>query len=135
MSEMPSPARILVVEDDPVMVSLLQTLLQLDGFEVLGVPAQETVIRTARKAKPDLILMDVYLRGLDGMAVLSELKADPELAGTPVLMCSGMDMSEACLQRGAHAFLIKPYAPEHLLDTIRGCLARPGAPKGPNQSE
>ena len=128
--ETASLPRILVVDDDQVMVSLLQTLLQLDGFEVVGAHPHELVVEAARASQPDLILMDVFLRGSDGLAILAQLKSDPALAGTPVVMCSGMDVSEQCVRGGAHAFLIKPYAPDHLIKTIRACLAEPGSPKG-----
>jgi len=130
--EAASLPRILVVDDDQVMVSLLHTLLQLDGFEVAGAHPHESVVDAARASQPDLIVMDVFLRGSDGLAILAELKADPALAGTPVVMCSGMDVSEQCMRGGAQAFLIKPYAPDHLLDTIRACLAEPGPPKRNN---
>jgi CheY-like chemotaxis protein len=127
----PAPrARILVVDDDQIMVSLLHTLLQLDGFEVLGGNLSEPIVEAVRASRPDLILMDVFLRGTDGLDVLSQLKSDPALAGTPVVMCSGMDVSDQCTLRGAQAFLLKPYSPDHLLETIRACLAEPGSPKG-----
>jgi len=128
--------RILVVDDDAIMVSLLHTLLELDGFEVVGAQPSEPIVARARETQPDLILLDVFLRGTDGLELLSQVKAEPLLAGTPVVMCSGMDMSEQCTNRGAEAFLIKPYSPDHLLDTIRACLGRrpaagsPGSPKG-----
>jgi CheY-like chemotaxis protein len=128
--------RILVVDDDAIMVSLLHTLLQLDGFDVVGAHPGEPIVARARDTRPDLILLDVFLRGADGLELLSQVKAEPSLAGTPVVMCSGMDMSEQCTDRGAEAFLIKPYSPDHLLDTIRACLAsrpssgEPGSPKG-----
>jgi CheY-like chemotaxis protein len=128
--------RILVVDDDAIMVSLLHTLLQLDGFDVVGAHPGEPIVARARDTRPDLILLDVFLRGADGLELLSQVKAEPSLAGTPVVMCSGMDMSEQCSDRGAEAFLIKPYSPDHLLDTIRACLASrplagsPGSPKG-----
>lgn len=128
--------RILVVDDDAIMVSLLHTLLQLDGFEVVGANPSEPIVARARATQPDLMLLDVFLRGADGLELLSQVKAEPSLAGTPVVMCSGMDMSEQCANRGAEAFLLKPYSPDHLLDTIRACLARrpaagsPGSPRG-----
>jgi CheY-like chemotaxis protein len=122
--------RVLVVDDDQVMVTLLRTLLQLDGFEVIGAHPHESVVEVARVGQPDLILMDVFLRGSDGLEILAQLKANPDLARIPVVMCSGMDMSDACMQRGAQAFLTKPYAPDHLIDTIRASLAQPGSPKG-----
>jgi CheY-like chemotaxis protein len=69
------------------------------------------------------------------LEILAQLKADPALAATPVVMCSGMDVSEQCIQGGAQAFLIKPYAPDCLIDTIRACLAEPGSPRGMTQSD
>lgn len=126
----PPRARILVVDDDQIMVSLLHTLLQLDGFEVLGGNPNEPILEAARATRPDLILMDVFLRGTDGLDLLTQLKSDPALAGTPVIMCSGMDVSEQCTTRGAQAFLLKPYSPDYLLNTIRACLAKSGSPKG-----
>ena len=128
--------RILVVDDDAIMVSLLHTLLQLDGFDVVGANPGEPIVARARETQPDLIILDVFMRGTDGLELLSQVKAEPSLVGTPVVMCSGMDMSEQCTTRGAEAFLLKPYSPDHLLDTIRACLARrpsaglPGSPKG-----
>ncbi len=118
------------MDDDQIMVSLLHTLLQLDGFEVLGGGPLEPIVEAARVQRPDLILMDVFLRGTDGLDILTQLKSDPVLAGTPVVMCSGMDVSDKCTTRGAQAFLLKPYSPDHLLETIRACLAEPGSPKG-----
>lgn len=134
--ETPHPPKILVVDDDAIMVSLLHTLLQLDGFEVVGAHPGESVVACARQHRPDLILLDVFLRGADGLDQLSRLKAEADLADTPVVMCSGMDVGEQCTARGAAAFLIKPYSPDHLLDTIRACLRprpaadEPGMPKG-----
>ena len=130
VSEPVPRSRILVVDDDQIMVSLLHTLLQLDGFEVLSGQPDVPFLESVRASRPDLILMDVFLRGTDGLDLLSQLKSDPEMAGTPVVMCSGMDVSEQCNDRGAQAFLLKPYSPDHLLTTIQACLAMPGSPKG-----
>lgn len=101
MSEPAPRSRILVVDDDQIMVSLLHTLLQLDGFEVLSGQPDLPFLESARASRPDLILMDVFLRGTDGLDLLTQLKADPEMSGTPVVMCSGMDVSEQCTTRGA----------------------------------
>ena len=128
--------KVLVVDDDAIMVSLLHTLLQLDGFQVEGAHPGEPIVARARETRPDLILLDVFLRGADGLEQLSRLKAEADLTDIPVVMCSGMDVGEQCAARGAAAFLIKPYSPDHLLQTIRACLVprpaadAPGAPKG-----
>jgi DNA-binding response OmpR family regulator len=130
------PPKILVVDDDAIMVSLLHTLLQLDGFQVVGAHPGESIVACARETRPDLILLDVFLRGADGLDHLARLKAEADLADTPVVMCSGMDVGDQCTARGAAAFLIKPYSPDHLIETIRACLGPrpvadvPGTPKG-----
>ena len=128
--------KILVVDDDAIMVSLLHTLLQLDGFQVERAHPGESVVARVRETRPDLILLDVFLRGADGLDQLLLLKAEADLTDIPVVMCSGMDVGDQCVARGAAAFLIKPYSPDYLLETIRACLGprpvadAPGAPKG-----
>jgi two-component system cell cycle response regulator DivK len=137
----PPAPKILVVDDDAIMVSLLHTLLQLDGFQVVGAHPGESIADRARETQPDLILLDVFLRGADGLDQLSRLKAEADLKAIPVVMCSGMDVGDQCAARGAAAFLIKPYSPDHLLETIRACLGPrpeadgPGTPKGQTQRE
>jgi len=71
---------ILLVDDDRTMVGLLRSLLKLDGFDTIDGAGGAQLLETARARKPDVILMDVFLAGQDGTALLTRLKRDPALA-------------------------------------------------------
>lgn len=117
--------KILLIEDDVTMISLLCTLLQFEGFEVaqLGNDASlNAALDTIRQEEPDLILLDVHLREINGFDLLSAIQADPEIAQTRVIMSSGMDFSQRCLSAGAHEFILKPYLPDDLMKKIHKVL-------------
>ena len=111
--------KILIVEDDQAMTRLLQTLLSLDGYESIATPLPEEVLSTVRQAKPNLLVMDLHLGLVNTLDILSELKSDPELKSTPVIIVSGLDAEEDCQRAGADAFMLKPYSPNKLLETIK----------------
>ena len=114
---------ILVVDDDPTMSTLLRTLLELDGFSVTLVGRGAEVLATARATRPDAILMDVHIADIDGLDVLRRLRQDEELKGIPVVMTSGMDKEDLCLQAGANAFILKPYPPEQLSTLLKKVIS------------
>lgn len=119
-------SKILVVDDDRVMVSLLTLLLQLDGFEVVGSEAGASIVDQALAVRPDLVLMDVYLARADGIEILQLLRSRPELSGLRIVMTSGMDLEDKCREHGADGFLLKPYSPDHLIQLIRTKLGAEG---------
>ena len=110
---------ILLVDDDRTMVGLLRSLLKLNGFDTIDGAGGAQLLETARARKPDVILMDVFLAGQDGTALLTSLRRDPALAAIPVIMTSGMEMSDECRRLGADEFLLKPYQPETLVELLR----------------
>lgn len=110
--------KVLIIDDDKTMVYLLKTLLEMDGFEVVEVRDWKAVLETVSIEKPDIILMDYFLPNTDGLDILSKVRAEPDLAGTRVVMSSGMDVSDKCLAGGADAFLLKPFEPEALIETL-----------------
>ena len=116
----------MVVDDDRTMVSLLKTLFELQGFQVLTALHRDAVLNGLRKERPDVVLMDVFLSGLDGLELLREVRAAQDLAGMRVVMTSGMDLADACLEAGADAFLLKPYTPDQLLELIQENLRPAG---------
>ncbi len=115
-------ARILLLEDDETMQHLLKTLLEMEGFQVFLQPDSELadVPQAVRTNAPDVILLDVHLRGGSGIDLLSHLKQEKDLSGIRVLMISGMDLREECLHAGADGFLLKPFMPDDLMQQIRG---------------
>ena len=113
------PKKVMIVDDDRTMNSLLKTLLELDGFIVVLVPHGEMVLPTALAERPDAVLMDVHIADADGMQLLRQIRVHPDLSKLPVIMCSGMDVEYECRQSGANAFILKPYPPEQLFNTLK----------------
>lgn len=106
--------KVMIIDDDRTTVKLLQTLLELDGFEVSVAGRIADVMPLAAKVKPDIFLMDYHLSDGHGVDVLRELRATSEFARTPVVVASGMDVSAEVLDAGANHFLVKPFEPDEL---------------------
>lgn len=112
-------ARLMLVDDDETMVGLLRTLLELDGFQVLQVTDPDAVMDRIQEERPDAVVMDVYLARVDGVELLRQVRATPEIAAIPIIMTSGMDVSDRCMDAGANGFVLKPYSPPDLIAMIR----------------
>jgi len=100
-------------------------LLEFEGYEVVlwegGEHIQDTVDSLCQE-KPDLILMDVHLRHLNGFDVLQSLREEPELDGAKVLIESGVDMTDRSRQAGADGFILKPFMPDEWMKKIQKTL-------------
>ncbi|MDX2159969.1 MAG: response regulator [bacterium] len=114
--------KIMIVDDDRTTVKLLQTLLELDGFEVSAAGRGMDVLPLATRHRPDVILMDYHLADMDGVEVLKTLRAHPDFATTPVIMASGLDVEEEAKAAGANQFLVKPFEPGDLAILFRQLL-------------
>lgn len=107
--------KVMIVDDDRTTVRLLQTLLELDGFEISTAGRGMDVIPLAQKVQPDLFLMDYHLADTDGVEIIRALRQpDSPFVDTPIVMTSGMNVEGDALEAGATAFLIKPFDPEYL---------------------
>lgn len=117
--------KVMVIEDDANMFSLLHMLLEFEGYEVVlwesGDQIQD-IIESLCQIKPDLILMDVHLRHLNGFDILRSLRGEPELDGVRVLIASGVDMTKKSHQDGADGFILKPFMPDELIGKIQVTL-------------
>ncbi len=112
--------KVLLAEDDYTMVSLLTTLLGLEGYQVVTVLDKVgDILENIRIEMPDVILMDVHLGDLNGLDVVKALRQQDDLKHIMIIMASGMNMREACLDAGANEFLLKPYMPDDLLRLLR----------------
>ncbi|HVA26047.1 MAG TPA: response regulator transcription factor [Chloroflexota bacterium] len=117
-------ARILVVDDDPGVLSGLRRALALDGYEVLAAEDGEKALELAASKKPDLVVLDVMLPELDGLAVCEQLRSK---SSVPILMLTAKDTVPdrvAGLDRGADDYLVKPFALNELLARVRAQLRR-----------
>jgi DNA-binding response OmpR family regulator len=104
----------MLVDDDRTTTSLLQTLLELDGFDVVSVARGADVIPTAEKAQPHAILMDYHLTDTNGVEVLKKIRVHATLSHLPVVIASGMNVHDEAMGAGATQFLIKPFEPADL---------------------
>jgi DNA-binding response OmpR family regulator len=112
--------KILIIEDDSTMVSLLRTLLGLEGYQVIDLSLDDQdIIQFVQDQLPDLILLDVHLDQHNGFEVVKELKKSRSLDKIKVIMTSGMDLGEKCKKAGANDFILKPYMPNELLEKIK----------------
>ncbi len=118
---------ILVADDDDDVRDLVVFRLERAGFEVVAAADGEQALELARERRPDLCLFDVMMPRLDGFEATRRLRAQPELAETPiVLLTASVHESEVQqgLAAGADDYLRKPFAPQELIDRVQAVLAR-----------
>ena len=108
-------SKILLAEDDHTMVSLLQTLLKMEGFEVVTADVDSDVPALAIQENPDVLLMDVHLGPHSGIEIVEAIRKYDALASLRIIMTSGLNMKEECLRYGANGLLLKRVMPDGLL--------------------
>ena len=119
-----APHRILIVDDDPALLELLERYLGEQGFAVAGVPDGEAMDRYLAETPVDLIILDLMLPGEDGLSIAKRLRVS---GATPILMLSarGDDVDRIVgLEVGADDYLAKPFNPRELLARLRAILRR-----------
>ena len=117
-------SRILLVEDDAVVAETICYTLEREGYTLLTAADGIAGLELARRATPDLIILDVMLPGVDGLEIARRVQAG---GGVPVLMLSARDRIEdkvAGLEAGADDYLVKPFAVEELLARVKARLRR-----------
>jgi len=122
---------ILIVEDNARNAKLLRDVLQVTGYRTVDTTTAEEGIEVARRDRPDLILMDIQLPGMDGKEALRALRSHPETAGIPVMAvtASVMPMERRdILAHGFDGFQGKPLSVHSLLEEVRRILGQPASP-------
>lgn len=118
---------ILVVEDDPDIVELLEYSLEREGYKVLAASDGEKGLSEARRRKPALVLLDLMLPGLDGLSICRALKEDGATKDIPVMMLTAKgEESDVVvgLEFGADDYVRKPFSPRELIARIRAVMRR-----------
>jgi len=117
---------VLVADDEPNIVISLEFLMKREGYRVLVARDGNEALETARREKPDLVLLDVMMPGKTGFEVCQAVRADEALAGVKILMLTakGRDTDVAQgLGLGADAYMTKPFATKELAERVRQLLA------------
>lgn len=117
--------RVLIVDDDPVFVRLLQTDLHVAGYEALSAKDGYKGIEAAQKELPDLIIMDIMMPGMDGHRTSELIKKSHLTADIPIIYVTAKDGlldEELAMELGADYYLKKPYEPDILLSVIQKTL-------------
>jgi DNA-binding response OmpR family regulator len=125
---MPSAApTVLVVEDDPVILRLLEVNFDLEGFGVLLAQDGAEGIEVARAKRPDVIITDIMMPKVSGIELVAALKADAETASIPILLLSAKAQTgdlKAGMDAGADDYVTKPFEPLDLIDRVNALLSR-----------
>ena len=114
------PKKILIIEDDPVIVKYLQAVFSDNGYATCAASSSEEGLAAVSEEKPDLITLDLQLPGEWGPRFYRRLRQDKELRDTPVIVISGIDGDHAV--KGAIAFVKKPFDPEKLIGIVRNTI-------------
>jgi two-component system cell cycle response regulator DivK len=131
ITHMPSSPAILVVDDSPDSREMLAEYLRFRGFNVSEASNGEEAIEAARRLRPDLVLMDLSMPGIDGWEATRQLKADPVTSHSIIIAVSAHAFAperQAAKSAGCDAFILKPYDLAVLAETLHDVIAKgPGA--------
>lgn len=117
--------RILVVDDEPTLVRLMEFILAKQGHTMLVATNGEEGLTKARAEKPDLILLDIMMPRIDGYELARRIRADAEISATPIIMLSAKaqeDDVKKGLEVGVNEYITKPFSPEHLVHVVNDYL-------------
>ncbi len=126
-------ARVLVVDDDPDVRTLVELKLRLEGLEVVSVASGEEALAMLSVESFDLVVLDLMMPGIDGIEVCRRIRERPETADLPVIMLTARAQEtdvERGLTVGATDYVTKPFSPRELMLRVRGALRRAGVATG-----
>ncbi|MFO1050807.1 MAG: response regulator [Planctomycetota bacterium] len=112
---------VLIIEDEKLIIVSTQMVLEAAGFRVESAVNGEEGIQKARAARPDLILLDIMMPGIDGWETLTRLKRDPETSGIPVIVFTAREHArghQKSTEMGAADYFRKPFEPDELIELV-----------------
>lgn len=128
----PSPTTVLVVEDEADYLAAVRLTLRLAGYEVWEAVTGEDALEMLHAQRPDAMLLDIRLPGIDGLRVLETMRASEEFDAVPVILCSahaGASAHDAVRGDDHSRFVPKPFHPDELLDALQHALSEPVSPR------
>ena len=119
--------KILVVDDEPTIVRLMEFILARQGHQMLVAVNGEQALELAKEHSPDLILLDIMMPRIDGYEVARTLRSDPANEHLPIIMLSAKAQDEDVrkgMEVGVNEYITKPFHPEHLVHVVSGYLSQ-----------
>ena len=119
--------KVLVIDDDPVILELLRVNFEIEGFEVVAAADGVEGLAKASGAKPDVILSDIMMPRMDGLEVVARLKAGAGTRHIPIILLSAKAQNaevQQGLDAGADDYVTKPFDPLELIDRVNAVLAK-----------
>jgi CheY-like chemotaxis protein len=116
---------ILVIEDNEMNMKLMRAVLKTGNYRILEATDAETGIRLVREHRPDLVLMDIQLPGMDGLSATKIIKTDQDLKDIPIIALSGFAMEsdkKKAADLGLSGYIVKPISVKGLLETLANCF-------------
>jgi CheY-like chemotaxis protein len=114
------PKKILIIDDDPVVVKYLQAIFSDNGYDSCTAGSSSEGLEVVRREKPDLICLDIQMPGEWGPRFYRKLRKDPQYKDIPVIVISGIDGDHAI--KDAIEFIRKPFDPEKLIGIIKNTI-------------
>ncbi len=124
-----STARVLVIDDEPEITEIVETFLTEAGYQVAVENSPLEAVNKAQQFKPDVILLDIMMPGVDGYDICQQIKADPQFSGVPIIFLTGKDRSDdmgRSFRSGGDMFIKKPFSCERLLEIVNIVLLSTG---------
>ena len=122
-------AKILVIDDEPEITEIIDTFLTEFGFKVETINSAMEAISKAQQFKPEIVLLDIMMPGMDGYDICAQLKKDPQFAKIPIIFLTGKDRNDdmgRSFKSGGDMFIKKPFSCERLLEIINIVLMSTG---------
>jgi CheY-like chemotaxis protein len=130
--------KILVVDDEPPIVRLMEFILARQGHDMVVAVNGEEALARVREHKPDLVLLDIMMPRIDGYEVARQLRADAEHGDIAIIMLSAKAQEEDIrkgMEVGVNEYITKPFSPEHLVHVVSGYLSRLSAQKSETKTK
>lgn len=118
-------ATVLIVDDSPTEIHVLKTMLEKNGFDVITASSGEEGVATSKEAKPNLILMDIVMPGLNGFQATRQITTDSETSHIPVIIVTTKNQETDRvwgLRQGAKDYLTKPVAEDELISKVNAAI-------------
>lgn len=119
--------KILIVDDDPIEVKMLHTVLLKNGYDIVTAGVGEIALNKIRDEKPDVVILDIMMPGMDGIQVCEKIKSDPATRDIQVMMVTGKNTEEdfnRAIRKKADWYIVKPFDIDYLLKILTKLLKK-----------